>query len=163
MLGFLHSVLLHNQEGANTKQPVIRKLSTRSFENHPSRQWHPPGCGAIRNAKSLTRGVLSCVVYGTSRSTVPQKTQKPSLQVHRARGVTPHQGTDTISRLETLFDTQGQTLKHRRVPPTTAGCRQVLGNNCIHAVDSCKFPPKPLKLKPPKATPTVWMLTFSCP
>ncbi|CAM9650396.1 unnamed protein product, partial [Pylaiella littoralis] len=41
VLGFLHSVLLHNQEGANTKQPVIRKLSTRSFQNHPFRQWHP--------------------------------------------------------------------------------------------------------------------------
>ncbi|CAM9661039.1 unnamed protein product, partial [Pylaiella littoralis] len=40
VLAFSHSVLLHNQESANTKRPVIRKLSTRSFQNHPFRQWY---------------------------------------------------------------------------------------------------------------------------
>ncbi|CAM9957367.1 unnamed protein product, partial [Pylaiella littoralis] len=33
-------------------------------------QWHPPGCGAIRNAKSLTRGVVSCVEYGSKPTPV---------------------------------------------------------------------------------------------
>ncbi|CAM9703756.1 unnamed protein product [Pylaiella littoralis] len=64
VLAFLHSVLLHTQESANTKRPVIRKLSTRSVLNHLFRQWYSPGCGAIRNAKKLTRGCDDSHDYG---------------------------------------------------------------------------------------------------
>ena len=56
--------LLHNQEDVNTDRYVLRKLSTRSFENRPFRHWYPLGCGAIEPGKSVYGVCQDSDTYG---------------------------------------------------------------------------------------------------